>query len=65
VVGGEKVVLVGRMLVFGIANSTVRAHPTSQFSQQATPTRSDNKKDEVIEPPTIAIIVRFFGVLIH
>jgi hypothetical protein len=44
---------------------TVRAHPTSQFSQRATPTRSDNKKDEVIEPPTIAIIVRFFGVLIH
>jgi hypothetical protein len=45
--------------------ATVRAHPTSQFSQRATPPRSDDKKDEVIKPPTKAIIVRFFGVLIY
>jgi hypothetical protein len=44
---------------------TVRAHPTSQFSQRATPTRLDDKKDKVVEPSTTAIIVRFFGVLIQ
>jgi hypothetical protein len=48
-----------------LVECTVRAHPTSQFSQRATPPRSDDKKDEVIKPPTKAIIVRFFGVLIY
>ena len=48
-----------------MVGGTVRAHPTSQFSQRATPLRSDDKKDEVIKPPTKAIIVRFISVLIY
>jgi len=47
------------------ARSTVGVRVPSQVAYRATPPRSDDHKDEAVEPPTKAIIVRKADVLLY